>query len=249
MTAMPTSDQLALSDAELACAMRRRLGMAVVIEGPDPHGHRRLADNTGGRLNARHTVLISAWRQVFVEAGGQVPDRNVERMLSNTFIPVPADDLRRLDLLVPGLNVARGLPLFCDVTIVSPLSRTGRARVGTSNRGGRLLEDALAQNNANYTEVIDTGLGALYCLGCEVFGRWGQPCIDLVPALAREHARGLHPRVRRGAALGFQNRWWSLLGIALQKAVAAAVLRSAGEDLPTTSLAPIPPLADLPVLQ
>ena len=73
------------------------------------------ADNLGARLNARHTVLIAAWRQIFAEAGGQVPDRNIERMLSNTHIPVPEGDTRRLDLVVPGLNVARGLPeLVCS---------------------------------------------------------------------------------------------------------------------------------------
>ena len=228
--------------------MRLRLGMAVVFEGPDAHGHRRLADNTGARLNARHKVLIAAWRQVFAEAGGQVPDRNVERLLRNTHVPVPSDDLRRLHLLVPGINVARGLQLFCDVTVLSPISRNGAPRGGTSNRGGRLLEDASAANDNNYREVIDSGLGALYCLGCEVFGRWGLPCVDLVSKLAREHARGLHPRIWRGAALGFQTRWWSLLSVALQKAVAAAVLRPAGQDLPTTSLAPVPPLGDLPVM-
>ena len=228
--------------------MRRRLGLTVFFEGPDPHGHRRLADNLGARLNARHTTLIAAWRQVFAEAGGQVPDRNVERMLSMTHVPVPEGDTRRLDLIVPGLNVARGLPLFCDVTIVAPLSRNGQPRGGTSNQGGHILVDAARENDANYHEVLNTGLGALYCLGCEVYGRWGEPCMKLVPQLAREHARGLHPRVRRGAALGYQNRWWSILGVSLQKAVAAAVLRDHGADLPTTALAPIPPLADLPVL-
>ena len=189
--------------------MRRRLGLAVVFEGPDPHGHRRLADNLGARLNARHDVLVAGWRQVFVEAGGQVPDRNVERVLSNTHVPTWPGDTRRLDLVVPGLNVARGLPLFCDATILSPLSRLGQARGGTSNQGGRLLEDAQRDNDQTYHEVLETGLGALYCLGCEVYGRWGKQCVKLVPALAREHARGLHPRVRLGAALGFQYRWWS----------------------------------------
>ena len=248
MTALPTSPQTCFDNMELSCAMRRRLGLAVIFEGPDPHGHRRLADNLGGRLNARHTVLIAAWRQVFSEAGGQVPDRNVERMLVDTHVPVPEDDTRRLDLVVPGLNVARGLPLFCDVTVLSPLSRTGAPRGGTSNQGGRLLVDATHENNITYHEVLDTGLAALYSLGCEVYGRWNETCIKLVPALAREHARGLHPRVRRGAALGFQNRWWSVLGVALQKAVAAAVLRDHGEDLPTARLAPFLALADLPVL-
>ena len=243
------SDKLHRSEAQLRHATTARVAVAFEpFEGPDPHGHRRLADNLAARLNARHTVLIAAWRQIFAEAGGQVPDRNIERMLSNTHIPVPVGDTRRLDLVVPGLNVARGLPLFCDVTIVSPLSRNGRPRGGTSNQGGHLLIDAARENDATYQEVVNTGLGALYCLGCEVYGRWGEQCIRLIPQLAREHARGLHPRVRRGAALGYQNRWWSLVSVALQKAVAAAVLRDHGEDLATTTLAPAPALAELPIV-
>ena len=31
--------------------------------------------------------------------------------------------------------------------------------------------------------------------------RWSTQCVDLVPALARERCRGLHPRIWRGAAL------------------------------------------------
>ena len=58
-----------------------------------------------------------------MEAGGQVPDRNIERLLRNLHVPVPPDDLRRLDLIVPGLNVSRGRPLFCDATVLSPLTR------------------------------------------------------------------------------------------------------------------------------
>ena len=150
--------------------------------------------------------------------------------------------------LVSGLNVARGQPLFCDVTILSSHSRNGQARGGTSNQGGRLLEDANDQNNVNYSEVADTGLGSLYSLGSEVYGRWSASCVSLVPSLAREHSRGLHPRIRRGAALGFQNRWWGILSIALQKSVAQAVRRDTGEDIATVGLEPCPRLADLPVL-
>ena len=119
LTVCPTSEQLHLKDSLLSCAVRRRLGLAVCYQGPDAHGYRRLADNTGARLNVRHTALIAAWRQVFVEAGGQVPDRNIERLLRNSHVPVSPDDLRRLDILVPGLNVDRGRPLFCDATVVN----------------------------------------------------------------------------------------------------------------------------------
>ena len=160
---------------------------------------------------------------------------------------MPDDDERRLDLVVPGLNVAQGRPLFCDVTIVSPISRNGRPRPGTSNTGGMLLVNAERENNDNYWEVPASGLGVLYCLGFEVFGRWGRQSAALLPLLARERARCLHPRLRLGSALGYQTRWSGIVAVALQKAVAAAVCRSEGADLATTLLEPCPPLADLPV--
>jgi hypothetical protein len=224
--------------------MRRRLGIAIGFDGPDPHGHASLTTNVGGRLNARHTALLVAWRQVFLEAGGSVPFRNVERMLRNTHIPVHPSDSRRMDLVVPGLNVARGLPLFCDSTVLSPLSNAGLPRGGTSNRGGSLLEAARTENDGNYREVEETGLGALYCLGAEVFGRWGEQCIELVPALTRERTRGLHPRVRRGTALLLQRRWWGILGVGLQRGVAHILQYEMGADLVRTQLEPATALAD-----
>ena len=228
------------------CAIRRRLGMAVNFEGDDLHGNAAFGDNTGGRLNARHDCLLAAWRQVYFEAGGRVPDRNVERMLRNTHVPVPPEDARRLDIIATGLNVHRGLPLFSDVTVISPLSAIGEPRGGTSNQGGRLLEQAEEENNATYNEVVESGLGEMLRLGCEVYGRWSHQSVKLVPALARERARGIHPRLRKGMALSLQHRWWGLLGIALQKAVAHLILNAAaGADLVQMQLEPVPPLADI----
>ena len=86
------------------------------------------------------------------------------------------------------------------------------------------------------------------CLGCEVYGRWGQPCIDLMDKLVRERARMLHPRVRRGTALGLQHRWWGILSISLQKAVPHAILRDSGAEFFEAHLEPVPGIADLPVL-
>ena len=248
MVVCPTSERFKMRDEDFVCCMKFRLGMAVNFDGPDTHGFPHLADNRGGRLNARHSGMLAGWRQVMVEAGGQIPDRNVERLLHDTHVPVPAGDLRRLDLVVPGFNVAHGLPLFCDITVISPVSRNGQPRAGTSNRGGRYLELADADNTATYQPVVDSGLGALYCLGCEVYGRWGQPCITLMSALIRERTRMLNPRVRRGTALGLQHRWWGILSVTLQKAVATAILRQTGEDLQTCLLEPFPGIADLPVV-
>ena len=95
--------------------------------------------------------------------------------------------------------------------------------------------------------LVEKLLNSLYSLGAEVYGRWSRSCILLVPKLARQHAKGLHPRIRRGSALAFQNRWWGILSIALQKSVAQAVLRDAGEDLAEACLDDAPGLCDLPV--
>ena len=245
LTVAPCSASLHLSNIEFNIAVRRRLGIAVAFEGPDAHGHAALATNVGARLNARHTGWLCAWRQVFHEAGGQVPDRNVERMLRNTHIPVPAGDTRRLDLIVPGLNVAQGRPLFCDVTVLSPLTGTGVPRGGTSNRGGGLLEGAERENNRTYHEVHESGLGALYCLGSEVFGRWSRQCVQLIPELARERSRYVHIRLRKSTALSLQRRWAGILAVGLQRAVSHIVAHSSGADLVTTQLEPAVSIADL----
>ena len=71
---------------------------------------------------------------------------------------------------VPGLSVARGLHLFVDVTVLCPLTALGQARPGTSNAGGRLLQDATVENDRTYHDVASSGLGILYSLGAEPFG-------------------------------------------------------------------------------
>ena len=152
-------------------------------------------------MQARHSAILAAWKQVFCEAGARIPPQNVERLLRTTWVRVPSWDERRLDLVVPGLSVDRGLPLFCDATIISSITRFGEARAGTSNRGGALLERAERENNITYTEVAGSNLASLQCLSCEVYGRWGRQCVELVPKLARERSRGLARRVRRGAML------------------------------------------------
>ena len=191
--------------------------------------------------------MVQAWRQMLNEAGEYIPDRNIERLLRETHVPVPANDNRRLDLIVPGLNILQGLPLFCDVTIISPMRRTGMPRPSTSNRGGGLLERAERENNQTYDDVIATGLGSLQCLGSEVYGRWGAQSVQLVPALARERCRFLHARIRRGTQLGLLHRWWGILGVTLQRCVGHIVLQEFS-DIPTLRPEPACPLDELQVL-
>ena len=143
--------------------------------------------------------------------------------------------------------MARGLPLFVDVTELSPITGVGQPRPGTSNAGGRLLDAATTDNNNTYAEVLSSGLGGLYCLGVEVFGRMSSQAVVLLPELARERGRGLNPRPRRSTALALLQRWSGILSIGLQRGVSHIVANDFGADLVRTQLEPCIALADLAV--
>ena len=69
-----------------------------------------------------------------------------------------------------------------------------------------------------------------------------------IPELARERARGLHPRIRRSTALALQHRWAGVLAVGLQKAVSHIVVGSPGADLVRMQLEPSAFLAELDIL-
>ena len=153
LTVCPTSPALTLSSADFTAALRLRLGLriprqdaSVFCEGCncrlDDFGYHRLTCMRTGRVHARHFTLVRAWRQVLVEAGAFIPRRNIERMLRNTSMPVPADDARRVDLVAPGTGVAGVLPLFCDVTCVSPVTGNGLASGGCLETAGGAVRRA-----------------------------------------------------------------------------------------------------------
>ena len=79
-----------------------------------------------------------------------------------------------------------------------------------------ILRDA-TRDVAKYREVVESGLGSLLCLGCEVFGRWAADVVRIVPAIAATNARGLPTLVRRGAMQALAARWWRFLAVATQR--------------------------------
>ena len=175
-----------------------------------------------------------------------MPRRNVERFLHDCNVPLASGLQRRLDLVVTGLGVARGLSLLCDVTRVSPVTGTGEAREGFLTVDGGAVEAASRhRRNVDYPEVERSQAARLYCLGVEVFGRWGSEAQQLVRTAARECVTGLPARVRLGTQTRLLRRWWGLLGLAAQRAVARAVLRGTGADLAKGLLERIPGIAEL----
>ena len=64
-------------------------------------------------------------------------------------------------------------------------------------------------------------------MAAEVFGRFDDHSRDLLSELVRAHCAGTTPILRRRLELGWQRRWWSLLSVAVQVAVAASIVPTA----------------------
>jgi hypothetical protein len=152
-----------------------------------------------------------------------------------------------MDIVATGTSFARGLPIFGDVTCVSPISGQGLARAGATPIDGAILRNARQENQNNYPEVDETGLGRLYSLGVELFGRWGEDSLRLVRDLARERCRALPPAIAQASRKALFLRWWRFLSVTVQRAVSQNIFRSTGTDLTENALEPPPALADQPV--
>ena len=154
---------------------------------------------------------------------------------------------RRVDLVVIRLGVDRGMLLLCDVTCVYPVTGLGEARGGSLTVDGGAVEAARRHcRDVDYPEVVASQTARLYSLGVEVFGRWGSDSLALVRAAARQCTRGLPQRVRLSVQTRLLRRWWGVLGLATQRAVAGGVTRGTGADLGRDLLERPPRPADLP---
>ena len=246
-----------LDSAEFRCAVMRRLGLPTAAvrshcEGCgrdlDAYGLHRTTCMRTGRVHARHKLLVTTWRRVFREAGHRIPDRNVERFMRTTHIRRSLDDARRMDLVTPGLpGVFGGAPLFMDATCVSPVSGDGRPKPRAADEDGAAVAEAERKNREeDYPDVDASPHACLLCLGVETYGRWSPHSQQLVAQLAKTKAQTVAQALRRTTERAYAQRWWSLLAVALQRAVAEAVLREAGADLTAAEPQLVPPaLADV----
>lgn len=72
-----------------------------------------------------------------------------------------------------------------------------------------------------------SGQVALVVVAAEVFGRFDENSRNLVRDLVRAHCEDTCLILRRRLRLGWSRRWWALLSVALQVAVAASIAPNA----------------------
>ena len=152
-----------------------------------------------------------------------------------------------MDLVTPGLpGVFGGAPLFLDATCVSPLTGDGRPKPRAANVDGAAVAEAGRKNREeDYPDVEGSPHACLLSLGVETYGRWSPHSQDLLAKLVRKKARGVSDVLRRATERAYSVRWWSLLAVALQRAIAESVLRESGADLMPAEGSVELPLADV----
>ena len=69
-------------------------------------------------------------------------------------------------------------------------------------------------------------------LACEIGGRWDAGALAFMDKLVTVRARRAPSLLQAAAARGWQRRWWSLLSVAVQDALAATLI----EDCTATPL-------------
>ena len=130
-----------------------------------------------------------------------------------------------------GLPFHAGKPLLCDATVRSPLTGNGLATPGAARRNGAALQRAEQQKVAKYGDVTELGLCHLLTLGTETGGRCNDTVLSLVDKLSTYKAQYAPEVLRRSVALSWRDRWASMLGIAVQNAIAASLLAPTGRRL------------------
>ena len=145
-----------------------------------------------------------------------------------------------------SMGARRGVALFCDVTLVAVHTQSGAARPGGVHTDGGIVSQAVARKRRKYADITNHPGAALLVLGSELYGRWCTDAVELLRELVALKGREAPPALRGRAAHTWANRWWSIVTVGTQRAVAESLIRHGGVDLQANpGPEDTPPLADL----
>ena len=231
---MPTCSGTRMTPQAFQVCLRRRLRLPLPLaQGTcrraagrgcasrvDALGDHLAACNRTGFLARRATPLERTWTRVAREAGARVAHK---QLLRDTNVPLanPADQ-RQLDLVAYGIH-PQGLALCCDATMVSALTSRGAATARAADVDGAAIGRAERKKRRRYPELLSSPFGRLVVLACEVGGRWSDTSLRFVAGLAKHKARAAPALLRSSARAAWLSRWWGLLSVAAQSALAATL--------------------------
>ncbi len=232
-TALRRRLRLPLNLHHRTCGHEGRAGCRLPL---DMYGDHLAACPRTGLLARRAGPIERAWTRVLREAGARVAHKQLLRD-TNVRVRNPQDQ-RQLDMVAYGITTS-GSALCCDATMVSPLQRNGHPIPRAAIEDGVALARAERRKRHRYPELATNTMGRLVVLGCEVGGRWNEAACHLVGSLAKQKARNAPVLLRLSARAAWHNRWWGLLSVACQTALASTLCGQAltlggptGEDDP-----------------
>ena len=235
---LPTCRATTMEPSCFQVALRRRLRIPLpLVQGTcgqhSGHGCRTRIDPLGDHLAAcprtgllarRANPIERGWTRVLREAGARVAPK---QLLRDTNVPLAnPDDQRQLDLVAYGL-APDGVALCCDATMVSPLQRDSRPISHAANVDGAALAAAERRKRAHYVELDHSPYCRLMVLGCEVGGRWSDDSLRLVSMASRQKVLGVPRLLRSSARQAWCARWWGMLSVCAQVALASTLLGTA----------------------
>ena len=101
----------------------------------------------------------------------------------------------------------------------------GGAQVGAATTDGFIFDQARKDKASAYPELAsDTARHEFLVLGNEVGGRFSKECVDLVKQLAILKTQSAPAGGSKVLKLIYFRRWWGILSVAVQRAVAMDLL-------------------------
>ena len=151
------------------------------------------------------------------------------QLLRDLNIVAPADDQRRIEVIVNGLPFWGGKQVAIDTTVVSALTGRGVARC---RRQGQAIHQAEQDKRHTFPNLLTGTRCHFLVMAFEVAGRWSPSAVTFLRNLAWYKSLSLPRVLRRSTQLLFFQRWTALLACSIQRACAASLL---GKPLGTSA--------------
>ena len=221
---LPLAPEMCFTPGRMRVLLARRLRLELLLaprscscgRDLDSLGDHRAACSTSGRLGPRRFPLEKAPARVCREAGARVQENVLLRDLNLPGVSVA--DGRRLEVVANGFPLFHGGQLAVEASLVSPLTRDGKARRDDA------LRTARGRKEATYPELLAGGRCCLVVLALEVGGRWSEEAATFVWDLAAARSRSAPSALRKATAQASYRRWTGLLAFAAANALAASLL-------------------------
>jgi hypothetical protein len=236
LAAMPTGEDTRAP--HFVTTLRRRAWLPLGLgEGTCPgcgaqldvYGFHLLSCMFSGRVRSRAAPLERAFFGVAQEAGARCLWQPLVRSLNlgppGSQLALP--DRRQLDFAAFGLQAFAGLPVCADATLVSPISADGVPHQGCMVDPDAVFGPAEAAIVDDYEDIASSARAHLFCLASSTGGRWNATAQHFVRALVHVHARAQPAVLRQSVALALTRRWWAVLSVARDEAIAASLDPSA----------------------